>query len=151
MDALSDEVRVMTVGLKRSCQQAIEIELRAYPDISVEHHPAWAIAALRADVVIVEADSGRGKEAIDMLTSFRGPKMPMLVMYSEDEEMVASMKKAAPKTEMGRVPPGFCNRLKRVLTNVQCHRPNLSDSLTSLPDVSGSDAEAALQAFYSSN
>lgn len=119
MDNRADEIRVFTVDLASSHREALEQALERNPEVVVEHHPGWVFAMSHAHVVVVEADSGTGKEALEMLRMFQGDKVPCVVMYTDDGQAGSATSARAAGGTKSQVPPALCRRIEQALGRVR--------------------------------
>ena len=132
-----NEIRVFTVDLASAHREALEMELERSPEVVVEHHPGWVFSMAHADVVVVEEDSGTGKEALDMLRMFQGDrKAPCVVMYTDDGEGAGATRSArSGKEDQPRAPEALCRRIEQVLGQVRHRMVHERVIPETLPDV----------------
>ena len=131
MDDRTNQLSVFTVDLSGVHREALDSELENNSNVVVEHHPGWVFAMSHADIVVVEADSGTGKEALEMLRMFQSDKSPCVVMYADDGQGGVSARGGADY----RIPPALCRRIEQALGHARhrmLHNKAIPDAL---PDV----------------
>lgn len=120
MNAQSTQVSVATVGLSAADQAMIDEQCLHIGSMELSHHPAWTFGLLRAQVLIVDMDSGVGRETLDMLDSFKesakggGPKV---LRFTASEFRAAGWSSRLNAISMSRrdQQSEFCHKLQEVL------------------------------------
>jgi len=88
MDTRASKVLVATVGLNEGQRALIDEHCRRLEGVELAHANAWTFGLLRARLLIVDMDSGVGKEALNMLDEFKesaGRGRPVVLRYTAGE------------------------------------------------------------------
>jgi hypothetical protein len=123
MSAQSTPVSVATVGLSDTDRTMIDEQCRQLEGMELSHHPAWSFGLLRAQVLVVDMDSGVGHETLNMLDSFKESASggrPMVLRFTASEFRAAGWSRRLDAIAMSRrdQQSEFCLRLQEILAKV---------------------------------
>ena len=124
MDGHSKVIQVFTVDLNPALRASLDASLSQNTGIAIQHCSGWVFGMARADVLILDSNSGVGKEAMAMLRSFRRDKSACLVIYADEGSTISTRGVA------GNGNQEMCAKITQALERAQQNLDNASVAAT---------------------